>query len=211
VTVLPNGVALDRAATPAGGARARLGIPAAAFVVLFLGRMHRIKRLDLLADAFAAVRETHPHAHLVLAGPDEEQLIPDLRRRLTASAASVHVTGAVQGQEKWSLLAEADVVVQCSDSESFGLTVVEALASGVPVIATRTCPWGALEARECGFWVEQTAPAIAHALRRLADDPARGRRMGERGAQFAREQYGWDAIAAQMLRAYTGILGKTAH
>ena len=71
VAVVPNGVDLCPAQQAAKGYRARLGIPRDAFVVLFLGRMHRIKRLDLVAGAFAELRATHPSAHLVLAGPDE--------------------------------------------------------------------------------------------------------------------------------------------
>ena len=205
VAVVPNGVDLDKARESSGGYRARLGIPADAFVVLFLGRMHRIKRLDLLADAFADARTTHPHMHLVLAGYDEDVLVPDLLERLGADADHVHATGAIHGADKWTLLKDADVMVQCSDSESFGLAVVESLASGVPVVATRTCPWSELEAREWGFWVEQTAPAIAAAIRTLADDGVRRARMGERGAAFARDQYSWDAIAPEMARLYADL------
>ena len=149
-------------------------------------------------------RRTHP-AHLVLAGPDEHGLVPDLLRRLSAHAGAVHALDVVSGAEKWALLKDADVMVQCSDSESFGLAVVESLAAGVPVIATRTTPWREIEARECGFWVEQTAPAIAAAIRALVDDPARRARMGERAAAFAHEQYGWDAIAPAMARLYSDL------
>ena len=206
IAVVPNGVDLHGPDEASGGYRGRLGIPADAFVVLFLGRMHRIKRLDLLADAFAAVRATHPAMHLVLAGPDEHGLIPDLRRRFAGDAAAcVHATGDVHGADKWALLKDADVMVQCSDSESFGLAVVESLASGVPVIATRTCPWREIETHECGFWVKQTAPAIAAAIRTLADDPRRRAGMGERAAAFARARFSWDAIAPQMARLYADL------
>ena len=206
IAVVPNGVDLDgpRGASD-GGSRARLGIPADAFVVLFLGRMHRIKRLDLLADAFAAAHATHPSVHLVLAGPDEHGLVPGLRQRLTGVVAFVHAIGDVHGADKWTLLKDADVMVQCSDSESFGLAVVEALASGVPVVATRTCPWSEIETQQCGFWVDQTAPAIAAAIRTLADDPRRRARMGERAVAFARDRYSWDAIAPQMARLYADL------
>jgi glycosyltransferase involved in cell wall biosynthesis len=206
IAVVPNGVDFHGSDASSGGGRARLGIPADAFVVLFLGRMHRIKRLDLLADAFDAVRATHPSMHLVLAGPDEHGLIPELLRRFSGGAACVHATGDIHGAEKWALLKDADVMVQCSDSESFGLAVVESLASGVPVVVTRTCPWPEIETRECGFWVEQTAPAIAEAIRTLADDPLRRARMGERAASFAREQYSWDAIAPRMAQLYADLI-----
>jgi glycosyltransferase involved in cell wall biosynthesis len=205
ITVVPNGVDLCAAQQAARGYRARLGIPADAFVVLFLGRMHRIKRLDLLAAAFAEVRTTHPAAHLVLAGPDEHALLPGLQRQLSSHAGAVHALEAVNGDDKWALLKDADVMVQCSDSESFGLAVVESLAAGVPVVATETTPWREVEVRNCGFWVEQSAPAIAAAIRLVADDPARRARMGEHAAAFARACYGWDAIAPAMVDLYSQL------
>ena len=91
IAVVPNGVDLDAAPRAPRGYRSHLGIPSDALVVLYLGRMHRIKRLDLVADAFAALRTTNPSAHLVLAGHDEQGLIPDLTRRLSAHAPFVHV------------------------------------------------------------------------------------------------------------------------
>ena len=207
IAVVPNGVDGAGPQHALGGYRARLGIPPEAFVVLFLGRMHRIKRLDLLAGAFAAARATRPDMHLVLAGTDEHGLIPDLMTRLAGDVAHVHATGDVDGADKWALLKDADVMVQCSDSESFGMAIVEALASGVPAVVTRTCPWSEIETHGCGFWVEQTVPAIAAAIGVLADDPARRARMGERGAQFARDRYSWDAIAATMRAAYADAIG----
>jgi len=205
VAIVPNGVDLSAAQQAAKGYRERLGIPRDGFVVLFLGRMHRIKRLDLIAGAFADLRATHPSAHLVLAGPDEHGLLPDLMRRLSSHAGAVHTPGEVGGDEKWALLKDADAMVQASDSESFGVAIVESLASGVPVVATNTTPWRELEERGCGFWVEQTAPAIANALRVLASEPGRRREMGERAAVFAREAFGWDAVAPAMARLYADL------
>ena len=208
--MVPNGVDMQGADFVAGGFRARLGIPADGFVVLFLGRLHRIKRLDLLADAFAVLRETHPEAHLVLGGPDEQGLAPELVRRLTAHAGFVHFTGDVHGAEKWALLKDADVTVQCSDSESFGLAVVESLATGVPVVVTRTCPWREVETNGCGLWVEQTVPAIAVALRDLAGDSARRARMGELGMAFARERYaGGIALTEQYVERSRDVATQT--
>jgi glycosyltransferase involved in cell wall biosynthesis len=205
IAVVPNGVDLSGARGASPGFRTRLGIPKDAFLVLFLGRMHRIKRLDLIADAFAAARSAHPSMHLVLAGPDEDNLIPDLRRRLSGAGGAVHVTGAIHGADKWALVKDADVMVQCSDSESFGLSVIESLAAGVPAIVTRTCPWREIETSGCGFWVEQTAEAIAAAIGTLAGDPARRAGMGERASVFARDRYSWDVIAPQMARLYAGL------
>ena len=208
ITVIPNAVDLDAARSASHGFRERLGIPADAFVVLSLERLHRIKRLDLLADAFAKMRETDRSAHLVLAGPDEQGLGPGLASQLAAHAACVHMPGPVLGPDKWALLREADVTVQCSDSESFGLAVAESLAVGVPVVATRTTPWSALETRGCGLWVDQRADAIAAALCDLARDPARRAAMGARAAAFAGEAFGWDTVAGAMSALYRATLGE---
>jgi glycosyltransferase involved in cell wall biosynthesis len=205
VAIVPNGVDLSAAQCAAKGYRARLGIRPQDFVVLFLGRMHRIKRIDVIAEAFARLRAVHPSAHLVLAGPDEHGLLPDAMRRLASHAGAVHAMDAVNPSDKWALLKDADVMVQASDSESFGVAVVEALAAGVPVVAARTTPWRELEQRDCGCWVEQSAPAIADALRALADDPGRRAAMGERAAAFAREAFGWDAVAPAMARLYAEV------
>jgi glycosyltransferase involved in cell wall biosynthesis len=206
VAFVPNGVDIDAAQHAPAGFRRGLGIPSDAFVIVFLGRKHRIKRLDLLADAFARVREAHPSAHLVLAGPDEDHLMPALARRLSAQAPFLHVLDTVTGSDKWALLAAADVFVQCSDSESFGLVVVEALAAGVPVVVTRTCPWPEIVNHGCGFWVEQTAPAIAEAIATLIEDPARRLRMGERATAFVRERYSWDTVAREMVKLYVDAI-----
>ena len=205
IAIVPNGVDLASADAARRGYRARLGIPPDAVIVLFLGRLHRIKRLDLLADAFATARANRPSLYLVVAGPDEHRLLPEIRARLAAHAAAVCTIDAVSGAEKWALLKDADVTVQCSDSESFGLAVAESLAAGVPVIATQTCPWRVIEIAACGRWVEQSADAIAAAIGELADDPARRDAMGARAAAFARERYGWDGIARAMTQLYASV------
>jgi len=208
IVVVPNGVDTAAAASAPPGFRERLGIPRDAFVVAFLGRIHPIKRLDLLASAFAAVRETHSDVHLVLAGPDERGHLASVMRRLTAHAGCVHAPGALGEDDKWALLRAADVSVQCSDSESFGLAIVEAMAAGVPVVVTRTCPWPEIEARDCGFWVEHSAPALADAIRRLLADRPRRAAMGERGAAFARERFGWEAIGRRVAASYADVLAR---
>jgi glycosyltransferase involved in cell wall biosynthesis len=206
IVVVPNGVNIDAAAQALPTFRPRLGIPDDAFVIVFLGRMHRIKRLDLLAAAFAGMRRHHRSAHLVLAGPDEQHLLVGLRQSLSDHAGFVHTLDTLSDDEKWSLLRSANVSVQCSDSESFGLSVVESMAAGTPVVVTRTCPWAEIESRRCGFWVEQTSEAIAHALHKLIEDPAGRTAMGGRGAAFARECFSWNAIGCQMAGHYSGLV-----
>ena len=111
---------------------------------------------------------------------------------------AVHWIGEVGEADKWALLADADALVMCSDSESFGLSVLEAMAAAVPVVATRTCPWEEVETAGCGFSVPHDARALAGALGRLLDEPVRARAMGQKGRALARAKYSWDAIAGAM-------------
>ena len=202
--VIPNGVDVEALQADPGHFRTRYDLEPDDALVVFLGRQHRIKRLDLLARAFAIVRAQHPKARLVLAGPPEESPNPATAAALSAVASQTIATGAVDATTRAALLADAAVLVSCSDSESFGMSVAEALAAGVPVVATRTTPWAALEEQRCGAWVPQQVEPIAAAIAHLLDDPARRRAMGTRGRRWVQSTFSWDAVAQRMTAAYKG-------
>jgi len=210
VVEIPNGVTIATEGPAPNRARARLGIPADEPIVLFLGRLHPIKRLDLLASAVAQVRARFPRTHLVLAGPDEGGHLATLRDHLAPLGSFVHTTGAVEDDFKHDLFADATLLVLCSDSESFGMSVLEAMAAAVPVAVTRTCGWTSVEHDGCGWSVDQHARAIAGAIEQAVADPVRAAAMGRRGAQIARERYSWRAVAEQMIACYENVLSRRA-
>jgi glycosyltransferase involved in cell wall biosynthesis len=84
--------------------------------------------------------------------------------------------------------------------------VLEALAAGVPVVVVQTCPWEEVHTARCGFWVPQSAEAIADALLALLRDPEEARAMGKRGRTLARAKYSWDAIARAMADRYGAVV-----
>ena len=180
-------------------------------LVVFLGRIHPIKRLDLLAAAFAQIKAKFPETRLVIAGPDESEHRKTVEPLFASVADSVDWLGEVGGTVKAELLQNAAVLVQCSDSENFGLSVPESLAAGTPVVTTRTTPWAEVETIGCGFWVEQNAQAIADAVCRLLAQPQEAAAMGERGARWVRGKFGWDAVASQMVDCYrSAVLSRSA-
>jgi glycosyltransferase involved in cell wall biosynthesis len=205
IITVPNSVEIDGAARAVAGARARLGIEPGAPLIVFLGRIHPIKRLDLLAEAVTELRRTHPAATLALAGPDEGGLSP-LQPLLAGLGPHLRVLGPIGDAVKWDLLKEATALVLCSDSENFGTAVVEAMAAGCPVVATKTCPWAELAESGSGFWVRQDAQAIAAALARLVADPAAAAEMGTRGRASARGRYDKRVIGAAMAACYQDVL-----
>jgi glycosyltransferase involved in cell wall biosynthesis len=209
VALVANGVTARMAtADQIARMRQQFDLPRETDLVTFIGRLHPIKRLDLLADAFARLRRSGRAACLVIAGPDEgghRRRIEPLFRDI---AADVRWTGAVDGEDKWALLHASRALVQCSDSESFGLSVAEALSAGVPVVVTGRGAWSHLASVGCGHVVAHDAQAIADALDRLLADPQAARAMGERGRVWAARTFGWDAIGQAMLREYESIAGR---
>lgn len=200
---VPNGVDLPSGGTDdSSGARRRFHLPATGPLVLFLGRVHPIKRLDLLAGAFGRIRAAHPNAHLVIAGPDEEGHRAAVAPLFAPFGRSVTWTGGVDDTEKRALLEAAAVLAMCSNSESFGMSVAEAMASGKPVVVTRTCPWPEIESHGAGLWVEQTPEGIAAGVSTVLSDPAAAEEMGRRGKLLIASRYSWPHVAAALIREY---------
>jgi len=206
IFVAPNGIDVVAARAPRAGIRHRARLGPADPIVLFLGRIHPMKRLDLLADAVARVRQDNPLVRLVVAGPDEKRTLASLEPALAPLGDSVRLLGEVNENEKWSWIHEASVLVCCSDSENFGLSVGEAMAAGCPVVVTRTCPWPDIERAGAGLWVEQRAGDIADAIRQVLADGRKARVMGERGKSLIDRSYSWMAIGRQMARCYEDVL-----
>jgi glycosyltransferase involved in cell wall biosynthesis len=174
-------------------------------ILLFLGRIHPVKGLPLLIQAMGSGRKRLGDWHLVIAGPGEDRhrrVILDLIQRLDLGDR-VSVIGALGGQAKRDAFSAADLFVLPSHSESFGITIAEALAVGVPVITTRATPWQIVADQRCGWWVEVHSEALLSAMNE-ADrlDPQELAMMGSRGKPLVRDRFTWSAAAEATLLLY---------
>jgi glycosyltransferase involved in cell wall biosynthesis len=178
--------------------------------LLFLGRIHHIKGLENLAAAWGLVASEAMDWQLVIAGPDEG----GYRKRVEKTLAEAGVadrttfTGEIRGEDKYRLLRESDALVLPSFSENFGFCVCEALASGLPVIASRGTPWEGLEREGCGYWVESAIEPLADGIRKLVrlEDPER-RAKGERGRAWIEREFTAEASGRALLALHSWILG----
>lgn len=204
VHVVANGVDLDACARrpSRSAARARWGLGDGP-VVLFLGRLHPRKGVDLLVEAFAAVAETHPAARLLIAGPDEGAQ-GDVERAVRAHrmADRVVLTGLLEGDDRWTAFAAADLFALPAVGEGFSMAVLEALACGVPVLITEECHFPEVATSGAGLVLDREAPAWTSALVQLLADPSRRAAMRDQAAALAQTSYGWPHIAAEMRAAY---------
>jgi glycosyltransferase involved in cell wall biosynthesis len=122
--------------------------------ILFIGRLHKKKGCDLLIQAFAQTCRDDPEMHLIIAGPDEERLTPELTSLATAGGVGdrVHFPGMLRGDAKWGAFYAAEVFALPSHQENFGVAVAEALACGTPVlISNQVNIWREIVADEVGL------------------------------------------------------------
>lgn len=106
-------------------------------VLLFLGRLGFEKRVDLLIEAFAKLKQKQPKSSLIIAGDGPENVVNYLQQ-LAAKTSDIHFTGFLLGETKANVLASCDIFCSPSPYETFGRTVVEAMASGIPVLSVNS-------------------------------------------------------------------------
>jgi glycosyltransferase involved in cell wall biosynthesis len=177
------------------------GIP----YLLFLGRIHPIKGIDGLVRSYAIARSRGLRANLVLAGPPDghDGTVAALARELGVSD-SVHFVGPLYGPAKLDALAGCALFVHRPRYEGFGMTVVEAMAAGRPVLTTaacgvaRECPRGVLDSSEDS----DEAFAAAMVRRCSADAAAETEALAARGRDWVRRELSWDAIARRVRELY---------
>jgi glycosyltransferase involved in cell wall biosynthesis len=200
IRMIPNAVDLGRFRNPL-----RVGVRVEP-VVLFVGRVQPVKGLDVLIDAWAKVRRLVPEARLIIAG--DGAILPQLRERAAERgvADSVHFPGRVTQLEAAAMYEQADVYVQPSHLEGLPNSVLEAMASGLPIVATRVSGNEDLVVDHAnGRLVPAGNPdALATALTELLRDPELIKRMGTESRRLVEEQHAVPAVLSLLTRAYRG-------
>jgi glycosyltransferase involved in cell wall biosynthesis len=169
--------------------------------VLYAGRITREKGVDLLADAFELAREREPRLHLLLAGGGPE------RERLAARLGEhASFLGWLEGAELADAYAQADIFLFPSSTDTFGQVVLEAQASGLPVLAVgRGGPLSLIEHRLNGLLCEPEALAMADSLLELTGAPLLRERLGAAGLAAARGRT-WERALERLAAGYRRAL-----
>ena len=186
--------------------RARIGVSADRFVVGWFGRMTAVKRTDDLLDALAALRERGVDALLLLVGDGSDRERLERLAHGRGLAKSVLFLGYQDDVARW--YAACDAIVLSSANEGTPVTLIEALAAGRPVVATRV--GGVEDVVHDGVTGHLVRPgdthAIAERLALLAADPELRHRMGETGRAQMLQRYAVSRLVDDVDRLYRTLL-----
>jgi glycosyltransferase involved in cell wall biosynthesis len=181
-------------------------------MVLYLGRISWIKRLPVLAEAFIAIAKDFPTSHLVVAGPWEDKAIAEdiqCKARLADIAGRVHLPGMVRGGVKTALLRRAEVFVQPSSHENFGISVAEALLFGKAcVVGTGVALSDEIVAHKAGSNFVGGAENLSEAVGNLLRNPQL-RCVCEKNAEELSANFRRDVVAKQLRQEYERCLKST--
>lgn len=210
---VPNGVDLGRFSPLAGEADLRVrqhyGVRFGGPVLLAVGGVEERKNSLRVLQAFMGVREALPHAQLVVVGGatllDHDtyraQFDAEVRAAGLGSTGSVVLTGPVPDSEMPALFRAADVLVFPSLREGFGLAVLEAMASGTPVVASNIAPFiQYLGENDCAWANPLDVSSIIDAIK-LACDPGISARLRDAGLRLA-QKFAWSICAARHVDVY---------
>jgi glycosyltransferase involved in cell wall biosynthesis len=198
ICVVPNGVDVPPLASKPTKRRRTL---------LFLGRIHPVKGVDVLLHAWRAVSARFPEWELHIAGPDDGHLATIRATAETLDAQRVTFCGPVYGSEKLRALREAELFVLPTRSENFGLAVAEALAAGTPAVVTRAAPWDGLERARAGWWIEQGVEPLVACLNEALQLPHHElAARGLAGRDWISREFSWRRVATMMDETYRWLL-----
>lgn len=176
--------------------------------VLFLGRIHPIKGVDILLKAWRAVAGRFPEWRLRIAGPDDNGCLPQMQALAKKwNLKRVEFCGPLYGEAKLDAYREADLFVLPTRSENFGNTVAEALAAGTPAVVTKRAPWPGLESYKAGWWIEIGLDPLVGCLEEAMQEPAASlAERGARGREWMMREYSRVHVGKMMRQAYHWLI-----
>lgn len=215
IEIIPNGIDLSACASlpKRGGFRRKYSISDDEKIILYLGRIHKTKGLDLPVNALPDLVKELNNVRLVVVGPDDG-FLPNLKKQIKDLKIDDRIlfTGPLYERDRLGAYTDADVYVLPSVYETFPITVLEACACGVPVIVTKQCGIANLVERyELGCVIEHNEKDLQIAILKFFSDNEFRKKAGENGKKLIKERFGWPVILKRVEKVYdeVGGLGKS--
>lgn len=185
----------------------RVWMPDGKLRLLFIGRLHPKKGMKNLLQA---VKILNGNVILTICGTGDDDYALSLKNMADelGIAEYIHFTGHVEGDEKSRIFWSSDVSVVPSYTENFAMVVAEALAYGVPVIASKGTPWSEIIGHQCGLWVENDPASLVRAISEIRNKDLH--QMGLNGKKWMEEEFSWVVAAEDMFNVYKRLVN-TSH
>lgn len=184
------------------------GIPLNAKLVLYFGRLNPTKGADKLAEAAADITNTRKDIHFAFVGPDEGLM--DAVKKISNGNPNMHVLGILRGKDKIAEMFQAsDLYALPSYREGLPLTMFEAMASGLPIVASPVngIPYEMKEPENGLFVKYGDIEGLKNAILKILDDEKLSSGMRKNNIEKSKA-YDWDIIADRTLDVYLGLLNK---
>lgn len=212
--IVPNGINLNdyRKSVDLGGFRSKYPETKNKKIILFFSRLNFKKGLDLLIDAYAKITLTRDDVHLVIAGPDNEGYGQQVKQWITSHNLNNRVTftGMLRGEAKLEVLYDSDIFVLPSYSENFGISVIEAMICGLPVIVSNKVNiYRELMDNNAGEVVNCDSIEITQSILKLINDEEYSKKLSENGKKLVEEQFQWSKVGQSLNSNYREILKQT--
>lgn len=174
--------------------------------ILFLSRVHPKKGIEILIDSVSKLNTYK--INITIAGEGEASYIHKLKNYAKEKQVMqfFNFVGGLYGEEKKRVFQNADLFVLPTYSENFGIVIVEALASNIPVITTKGTPWEELNLYKCGWWINLSEENLKNTiLEAINKSPKELEEMGEKGRVLVEEKYEIKQVTGQMSEFYKWV------
>ena len=208
---LPVDTALFQDLPPRGRFRQKYGLRDTDKVILFLGRIHQYKGVQLFVEASAGLLNKHNgNYRLVVAGSDEGYKEPLTQRiKELGIEAKVIFTGSIFGRDKLEAYLDADVFVTTPLTyEETSLAALEACACGTPVIVTERNAIPGLSEYEAGFQIHYDKEELENALLKILDNANLREKMGQNAKRLIEQEYALEKVAGRLESVLANIVQK---
>lgn len=176
-------------------------------LIIFIGRVHEIKGLDLLIDAFKELADSESDVKLAIVGPDDGYMDAlNLRIAECDLSDKVIVTGPLYKSEKQEALVDCDLFVMPSKYESFTTSGLEAMACGKPLVLTKNNHIHDWVDGSVGLACDDDKMSLKDAMAEVLFDEELSKKFGMNGRRLIQEKYNWDMINEQILNIYESII-----
>jgi len=213
IAIIPNGIDLSEYAElpPKGAFKKKFNIPEDKKIILYLGRIHKIKGIDFLIRACAYLKNkmSFKNTILIIAGPDDGYL-SEIKYLAQASdvSNSILFVGPLYGADKLAAYVDSEVYVLPSRYETFPMTILEAYACGKPIVASRV---GGLKDLvidgETGLLFELgNVKQLARSIFNLLNSNDVAKEMGLKGKNFVRENFTIEKVVERLEKVYEEVV-----